>query len=711
MNESDQIVFSGSKTVSSDELGRIRTEALKWNEKASEFFGTRDEWGKRRFCQWKHQSSDGRIYNDKENGITVKPFHGASDQRLRWGDGIVLHKLSLMCVALNMAKVQVTASGADKDRGRRLALVLRAMIQGLESRWLRSWVELLQYYLGDSPAVALMGLDWTVEQYVDFDDILIEEVEAAYVVRGVNNLAALGADVTTEEEGAIRERFWEMMNGGDSRAASDAPELIDLVVDGWDLERSEAKRVLNELREERVAEIEVIKRGYEGPVITPGRLGDDFLLPTGAQDFESVPVWFVTEWLSNEELQERVETDGWDQDWVDGVISDDSQPVMQDAWSVTEQTDMREGMHQVVWAYHQAVSSRGVMGRYEIVFGAGEGTAFGRRMLRGTRGKWPAVFFQRERLNNLMLDSRGVVEIVSPSEGVAKKLRDSGADNGIIGNLPPVLQKGRSIKNKFIGPLERVQMRVNEEFSFMNPPAYPASGNKTLEQIWDGVVWYFGLTKEDERNPPLGKHEVHWFLAQVWDFMNRMIALAQDNASDQWLSEVVNEQGVAEGLSREDIIGAASVRLSLDIDDMDAELVIKKMEAVGNVLMRMDTSKTMDTAPIVAHGMQVLFPDIPDGIKPVDKALEDEIKAERNNIVLIRAGIMPEVNTEGGWNYDLRLGVYEQMLAENPQAFDDLSDDKLMILEQWMKVLNHQAEQYGDNRQIGRTGASGVKEV
>lgn len=704
----DMAVLSGSPTVSEEELGRIRSEAERWNAKSSEFFGDRMEWGEKRFCKWGNQSADGRHWDNQDAGIRAEPFSGASDQRLRWSDGVVIHKLSLLCVALNMAKVSVKAAGPDRDRGRRISLVLRAMVQGMGSRWLRSWIELLQYYLADSPGVALMGLEWVREEFLDARVLSVEEVEAAFVVRAQGMAEAAGVEFSEAEVIEARRDFTRLMNGED-----DEP-LLALLMEGggYDMARGEARRALKDLRSEGETEIEVVRRGYEGPVLTPGRLGDDFLVPTGAQDFEDVAVWFVSEWVTGEELTERVESEGWDRKWVEGVLSDGGRAVIQDSWGVAEAKGFREGMHQVVWAYHRGASGKGVTGRYEVVFGNGEGTAFGRRLISGTRGKWPAVFFQRERLNSLMLDSRGVVEIIAPSEGMGKKLRDTAADNGVIGGLPPTLQKGRSLKNKFIKPLMKIAMRVNEDFQFMRPPEYPATANKVLEQIWEDVDWYFGVNRgKDDRQGVLTKLEVQWFLCQAWDVFNRLIALAQDNASDLWLSEVLNESGVSEGLTRADVIGAARVMLSLDVDDMDPELVIKKVEAVGQTLMMMDTSKILDTGPVVAHGMSVLFPDLAEeSIRTVEAADRNEIEEEKRNLLLIRAGVMPEVNAEGGWNYEQRLSFYEALMQENPAVFDDLPEDKRMVLERWMQVLAHQAEQFGANRRIGRTGADGVAE-
>jgi hypothetical protein len=71
---------------------------------------------------------------------------------------------------------------------------------------------------------------------------------------------------------------------------------------------------------------------------------------------------------------------------------------------------------------------------------------------------------------------------------------------------------------------------------------------------------------------------------------------------------------------------------------------------------------------------------------------------------------MPAMNTEGAWNYEARVQYYNDLVTNNPQVFDDLAPDKKAAIEQWITALKQQAEQYGENVPIGRTGAAGVRE-
>ena len=78
------------------------------------------------------------------------------------------------------------------------------------------------------------------------------------------------------------------------------------------------------------------------------------------------------------------------------------------------------------------------------------------------------------------------------------------------------------------------------------------------------------------------------------------------------------------------------------------------------------------------------------------------------NFIKIKAGIMPEINTDGKWNYQARLDFYRSLQENNPGAFEDMSEASRELLGQWIKALEQQTTQFGANAQIGRTGVAGV---
>jgi hypothetical protein len=100
-----------------------------------------------------------------------------------------------------------------------------------------------------------------------------------------------------------------------------------------------------------------------------------------------------------------------------------------------------------------------------------------------------------------------------------------------------------------------------------------------------------------------------------------------------------------------------------------------------------------------------LLPNLPRGtIKMRAAAMQDELADEKKNYEAIRNGFVPAMNTAGKWDYEARRNMYREMEQQNPQVFLDMGADKQRNLLEWWKGLEQQAQQFGANREIGKTG-------
>ena len=158
----------GDGAVGPEEMGEIRRKILQWNDRAQSFFDKRVEGQKARHCLWRGQGPDGRLWAENNEGVTPTPFNGASDQRIRWADGIVLDKSAVLLTGLAAADVSVKAVGAKAGSlAGNLTVMLLWMIKNMGAEWYRQWKILASYYLGDSPAAAMMSAEWVREERMD----------------------------------------------------------------------------------------------------------------------------------------------------------------------------------------------------------------------------------------------------------------------------------------------------------------------------------------------------------------------------------------------------------------------------------------------------------------------------------------------------------------------------------------------------------------
>jgi hypothetical protein len=158
-----------------------------------------------------------------------------------------------------------------------------------------------------------------------------------------------------------------------------------------------------------------------------------------------------------------------------------------------------------------------------------------------------------------------------------------------------------------------------------------------------------------------------------------------------------------------DIEGQFLVQVTMDPSNLDPSKLAEKGQVISQLLPSIDKAGVIDTTPIAKELAMNMFPGI--GRQLVKKeavAMQDELQDEAKNYALIRSGVMPTMNTAGLWNYQARLGMYEQMRNQNPAVFSDMAPDKAMMLDKWLEAMEQQATQFGKNREIGRSGVEGV---
>ena len=109
------------------------------------------------------------------------------------------------------------------------------------------------------------------------------------------------------------------------------------------------------------------------------------------------------------------------------------------------------------------------------------------------------------------------------------------------------------------------------------------------------------------------------------------------------------------------------------------------------------------------HFFTMLFPEMAGtALKSPAALMQDDVKDEEQNFVKIKAGIMPQMDTEGKWNYAARLEWHQRMQQENPDAIAEMSPASQDIYQRWIQALQQMDTQFGENAEIGKTGVRGV---
>jgi hypothetical protein len=714
----------GDGAVSKDQLQGLKDAALEWDKRAQSFWEDRALAEETRFCRWDGQSSDGRLHSAAFNNREVVPFEGASDQRVRWADALCIEKCQMLLVALMRAQPRCEGRGkGDQPKAQMWTTLARWAIDILAVKWLREHAVMLNYALQDTPAVAGMHVTWRREIGLDLEELTVEQLRDRYMELAQQTLGQMagqvGPEAAQEMLATAADAFMAALTDKD-RGQDELAGMLQEFFDG--LKPARARKIIRQIRDTGRAEFPVKRVVYEGPDIHAMRFGDDFIVPDNTTDFQRASPWFRLEWLTEAELRGRSESDGWDADFIEDVLGQEGVTVFTQYESTERGStailalnklgpEKFRGKYQVAHAYFWGINEDDIPARYECVFHPNsERTAFGRRMLRDRHGKWPAVIYQRETLTSFMLDSRGIPELIGPAQGIVKGLHDSGTDAGTVWALPPILAFGlQNHGNTYLEPMRLIQGKRDARFEPVQAPAYPVHVKEHLARIESERDWYFGRPVANDPDPQRAatarELEIVAFLGMVRETVKILVALVQQHASDELLARITDRAGDAVSRSREEIQGEFDVRLVFDPRDLDFESVVSRATAVRDVVLAIDKAGTVDTTPLAQGIFRSIFPYMADDVlRPVDQAESDELLDEARNLTLIRAGVMPQLNTEGTWNYQLRFDWYTNQMTENPAIFDDMGPDKRQLLMKWLGGMQQQATQFGKNVEIGRTG-------
>ena len=147
--------------LSEDERGHLIAELNYWQNRSYDFYGNRTKEENAFLQYWKGQNASG-VKIDKGEELAW-PFEGASDQRVRWGDTAFQDFLSLVIVALDGCKVEVTCDGTPEGQRRAAAIskVVKWCRRKLGAKWYTQIAALMRYMMVDTPAIAAMDVEWS----------------------------------------------------------------------------------------------------------------------------------------------------------------------------------------------------------------------------------------------------------------------------------------------------------------------------------------------------------------------------------------------------------------------------------------------------------------------------------------------------------------------------------------------------------------------
>lgn len=704
MNEvdriADELTDDSNDIKPNDLVSRMRDELDDMISDCGDLSERRDLAYKFRMCEWEGQSDDGRKHAE-DLKKEPHPFEGAPDTKVHLVDEIINEDVTVLFSAFFSGQIQAKANTfaglADSSHVSVFTSWLRDSPLLLQ---LTTEVELLaNMQQGDDPGVGVLGVFWEPNPRV-----IRKKVSVEMLVQGA---AAQDYDLPREEIlNPNSEKRREIMRAFISPMVSD--EALDAALEAFD-------------KEPEVDAMEFVIGEDRGlPRFQALRPGEDIWYDLGLSDIQDSRGIFLREELTSLELKARIQSQGYDKDWVEAVLKAgpnkraiDESGSSADRDYANSMDNAREHLYEIWRCWRKefnelalAPELRQTVFSYFVpeTYGLDEPDA-------AMGGEYPFVEFRRETIAKNAKTSRGVSRIAGTHQLAIKTLFDCRNVAEQLASFPPIKKNMLRVGVQLaLGPGREIPVRSDADLNWMPPPPNPNATMNMEETLQRGMDSYFGRVRPDgvpTRGAAVQQKMVTQWLNRWAKAMGYALKLCQYYMEPERIAAVLSVEMGKEVMPQLDQEYNLAIRF--DVRNLDIEYVTKKLELIGTITS-FDTNGIIDMG-LVADAMYSIDPYLArTRVRDMGSATQQEAEEERMALVEMAAGLEPKMH-ERGQNFQLRLQTLQGELQKSPQLMQRYEQDEAFrkLVDTRMQHLGNQANQFGKNAQTGRVGAEAVQ--
>jgi hypothetical protein len=500
-----------------------------------------------------------------------------------------------------------------------------------------------------------------------------------------------------------------------------SPDLAELIVSGADdemvfgmlqtafpdLSDKRAKKAIMDLRKKGLAEVSVPRTSVDCPVVYSCAPDGEVLFPSYVTDPQRAPYVFWRTFLTAQELEKKVASEGWDADWVENAIErlrgkdsmylDGEKLKTIDRLPITDDNDLV----MVVYGYQRLIDEEdGSEGIYCTVFHpTTEG--FAKHELLNGYDDYPFVVTRLSNDQKRMYETQTFSDILRGAQMQIKTERDSRIDRASLATLPPLLHPAGRPPSDW-GPGVRVPYRRLGEIQWGPPP--PAD-NGSIEVEMSMTAQADRSVGLDMSNPISASRQqfvVSKFLDHVRDVLNMAWKLYQRMGPDEVFFQVTgnpNPQVMTKGSADENF----SIVVNFDSQSNDPETAETQLKNMVS-LVQLDRNGIMDVNKLLEFTASSINPIFADYVlQPAEEAQQKVQKNVTDDLAKIFAGIEVPAQPNGAQMAMQMIQAYVQQ----PDIMQRAQQDEAFgaRLQKYMEQYSFQLQQM-QNAEIGRIGTA-----
>jgi hypothetical protein len=503
-----------------------------------------------------------------------------------------------------------------------------------------------------------------------------------------------------------------------------SPDLAELIVSGADdemvfgmlqtafpdLSSKRAKRAIMDLRKKGLAEVSVPRTSVDCPVVYSCAPDGEVLFPSYVTDPQRAPYVFWRTFLTAQELEKKVVSEGWDADWVENAIErlrgkdsmylDGEKLKTIDRLPITDDNDLV----MVVYGYQRLIDEEdGSEGIYCTVFHpTTEG--FAKHELLNGYDDYPFVVTRLSNSQKRVYETQTFSDILRGAQMQIKTERDSRIDRASLATLPPLLHPAGRPPSDW-GPGVRVPYRRLGEIQWGPPPPADNGSIEVEVSMTAQADRSVGLDMSNPISASRQQFVVSKFLDHVRDVLNMAWKLYQRMGPDEVFFQVTgnpNPQVMTKGSADENF----SIVVNFDSQSNDPETAETQLKNMVS-LVQLDRNGIMDVNKLLEFTASSINPIFADYVlQPAEEAQQKVQKNVTDDLAKIFAGIEVPAQPNGAQMAMQMIQAYVQQpdIMQRAQQ-DEAFGARLQKYASQYEFMMQQAQ----NAEIGRIGTTNAQ--
>jgi len=686
---------------------------------------------------WQGQTEDGRKHDTDEMEAT--PFDGSSDQRIRISEEVVNERVLIQKAAMigGRSTFKPKNSGTAKDAAL-FSTLMGHYMEGAMRQEVRDETDyLLEWKEGGGIAVLFVG--WLHERALEPRMITEDDLVQFAVNAGLMNagLPAVQALQQSAQDGSADPAMLEQAAGVAEVSEDDLRQMMldpartnELVrqIQAFDPEvtKAEALRVARAMQAGEEGDYFAPYTKESRPMWEALQPGVDVFFSGSARKLQKAPRITRVHWLTETDLRDRAQVEGWDKDWLKLVLKNPGRHftwgLESGAWVMSGSATRYEFMsddelirakfYQVAEVYSRRSSIAGAPCIYRTVLHGSVNNACGvHEVLKYKHGKYPFLEFRRERKKRPLCSPRSINELLTTNQDALKSLHDARRNRIDLANSPPVITTGRRTGGRIrIGPDMEIPEARAGTLRWFEPPQLDMDTVDVAQDERSMVDKYFGRWSKDVPQPVVQMHNqalVNDWLLDLGEAVTMTAQLIQQYVSDEEASRIVGMDYDLDA-TRKAIQAEYNLTISFDVRDLDLDWLKKKMEMLNEGALSADTMGVIDRGKYVNFMFSAIDPVMAQMIiEPTERATQNELDDEDRALSVIFTGGEPALLQ--GQNHAARL-QHDQEAVQNSPTRQQVLATNGQIAEVYQNRLKFHQTQVAqqNNKQIGRLGGEPV---